>query len=69
MEAWPQRLPRTDAVYTIRSPVTGVTIQVLMLVQRFLVPITVPPRGHHVQVPWGDNPAAAWAGAKELAGW
>lgn len=68
-EAWPRRLPRTYGIYTIKSPVTGVRIQVMMLVERFLVPVTVPPRGHSVQVPYGGNPEAAWETAKALAGW
>ena len=69
MEAWPQRLPRTYGVYHVRSPVTGVRIQVLMLVESFLVPRTVPPRGHSVMVAWDGNPETAWARAKALTGW
>ena len=68
-EAWPRRLPRTYGIYTIKSPVTGVRIQVMMLVERFLVPVTVPPRGHSVMVAWGGNPEAAWESAKALASW
>mgnify|MGYP005678186553 CR=1 FL=1 len=68
-EAWPQRLPRTDGIYHRRNRATGAVIQVCMLVRRYLVPRTCPPRGHSVTVPWGDDPAAAWEKAKALVGW
>ena len=67
-EAWPLRLPRTHGVYTTRSPVTGVHIQALILVERFVVPVAVPPQGNSVTVPWEGNPEAAWERAKALAG-
>ena len=66
-EAFPQRLPTTYGIYTVRSP-AGARIQVLVLRGAFLV---CRPLGwsHTCVIDWEGNPAAAWERARLHAGW
>ena len=52
VEAWPRRLPRIYNAYTVRSPVNRAPIQVLLVVEQFLVPYPFPPQGHSVMIAW-----------------